>query len=99
MMNETHRNDKEPYVEYRIKYAPGRLPQEGDCRLIREGRPRSVIELGKRGVSDMRESSDREHGETQYAHDAPKESRREVRSPKSPEKARKRATSKMRPTR
>ncbi len=52
--NETYRHDKEPYVEHRIEYALGRLPQEGECRLIRGGRPRSVLEVEERGVSDMR---------------------------------------------
>ena len=82
--NETYRHDKEPYVENRIVYAPDRLPQEGECRLIPGGRTRSVIEVGERGVSDMRESSDHEHGETQNAQDAPEESGREARPPESP---------------
>ena len=82
--NETYRHDKEPYIEHSIEYAPGRLPHKGECRLILGGRPRGVIEVGKRGVSDMRESSDHEHGETQNAQDAPKESGREARPPESP---------------
>jgi hypothetical protein len=81
--NETYRHDKEPDVEHRIEYAPGRLPQEGECRLILGGRPRSVIEVRERDLSDMHESSGREHAETQNAQDAPEESGCEARPPES----------------
>ena len=72
--NETYRHDKEPYVEHRIEKAPGRLPHEGECRLIRGGCTRSVIEVREWGVSDMWGCSGHHHGKTQNTQDAPKES-------------------------
>ena len=65
--NKTYRQEEETYGEQRFEYALGRLPQEDECRLILGGRPRSMIEVGDRGGSDMRESSGREHDETQNA--------------------------------
>ena len=61
--NETYCHDKEPYGEQRTEYAPDRLPHKGECRLLPGGCPGSVIEVGERGGSDMRESSGREHDE------------------------------------
>ena len=81
--NKTYRQEEKPYDEQLIEYALGRLPQEDECRLIRRGRPMSMIAVGDRGGSDMRESSGREHTETQNAQNAPKESGREARPSKS----------------
>ncbi len=81
--NETYRHKQEPYAEQRIEYALGRLPNEDEYSLILGARPRSMVELGDRGLSDMRESSGRQHAQTHYAQDAPEESGREARPPKS----------------
>ena len=63
--NETYRHEEDPYDEQRVEYALGRLPHEYECRLILRGCPRSMIEVGDRGGRYMRESSGREHAETQ----------------------------------
>jgi hypothetical protein len=81
--NETYRHEEEPHAEQRIEYALSRLPHEGESRPILGGRPRSMIEVGDRGGSDMRESSGREHAETHNAQDAPEESGREACLPES----------------
>src|SRR5215211_8293551 len=80
--NETYRQEEEPYTEQRVEYALGRLPQQDECRPLLGGRPGSMIEVGDRGGSDMRESSGRQHTQTHDAKDAPEESRREARPPK-----------------
>ena len=81
--NETYRQDEEPCNEQRIEYALGRLLQEDECRLIFRGCSGSMIEVGDRDGTDMREGSGREHAETHNAQDAPEESGREARSPQS----------------
>jgi len=77
--DETYRPEEESYGVQLIEYALGRLPQEDECRLILEGRPRSMIEVGDWGGGDMRESPGREHDEAQNAQDTPEESGREAR--------------------
>src|SRR5215211_8612463 len=81
--NETYRHEQEPYDKQRVEYALSRLPHEDECRPILGGRPRSMVEVGDWGGSDMRESSGREHAETHNAQDAPEESWREARPPES----------------
>jgi hypothetical protein len=80
---ETYGQEQQPRDEQRIENALGRLPQEDKCRLILGGRPRSMIEVGDRGPRDLRKSSGREHDETHDAQDAPEESGRKARRPKS----------------
>ena len=80
---DTYRQEDEPCEEQRVEHALVRLPQEDECRLILGGRPGRVIEVGDTGGNDVRESSGREHYETQNADDASKESRREARLPES----------------
>src|SRR5215207_3790097 len=81
--NETYGHQEEPYTEQRVEYALSRLPHEDESRPILGGRPGSMIEVGDRGGSDMRESSSRQHAETHNAQDAPEESGREARLPQS----------------
>lgn len=52
--NETHWHNKEPYVKYCIEYALGGLPHESKGRLFGGGHSRSLIEVRKGGVGDMR---------------------------------------------
>src|SRR5918992_6312740 len=79
--NETYRHQEEPYAEQRVEYALSRLPHENECRPILGGRPGSMVEVGDRGGSDMRESSGRQHAETHDANYTPEESRSEAPSP------------------
>ena len=78
---EVFRSTGEPISHHQLHFDEGRL--EDECRLFLGGRPRSMIKVGDRGGSDMRESSGREHDETQNAQDAPEESGREARPPES----------------
>jgi hypothetical protein len=97
--NEADRQENEPHEEQRIEDALGRLPHENEGRLILGRCPRSVIEVGDWGGSDMRESSGREHAETHNAQNAPESAGAWLVSRRARYKAKKWATHKMRTTR
>ena len=81
--NETYRHEEEPYAKQRIEYSLSRLPHEDEGRLIFGSRPRSMIEVRDRGLSNMRESPGSQYAETHDAHNTPEEGGREARPPKS----------------
>jgi len=81
--DEADRREQESRDEQSVEYPVCCLPDQDECRLIRRGRTRGMIEVRNRTGGDMHQRSGREQNETENTQDAPEVGRREARPPES----------------